>query len=159
MPQRGIVLPTMKFVLLIASSFLLLACGAEESTCGGGNSATLGVGQGISFSDGCVQSPGNFENSDLYVTYGEPYLKLTPGGEKSNKQTDVRWTNPSKYGSLPEVPDTLPADGSSPSLTQVKTGYGFVIKNHTTSGYTKGWIESGEPNSPSITMQFEALVD
>jgi hypothetical protein len=158
----------MKSFLILMTSFLVLACGAEESGCNGGNTATLSDGQGISFSDGCVHSSGNKKNSDLYVTFGEPYLKLTPGGDKPKvlpngdeikTQTDVLWTHPTKYGSLAEVPDTLPADGSSPSLSQVRTGYGFVIKNHTTSGYTKGWIETAEPNTGLITMHFEALVD
>ena len=138
---------------------LLGACAADEDTSCTGDTVTLQAKQGVSFADGCVQTPGNFLNSDLYVTQGAPYLKLAPGGTSSVNTVDVRWSTPSTYNSLAEVPDTLPNVDSTSSLPQAKTGIGFVIKNHTTDGYTKGWIQDGAPETGYVTIQFTPLAN
>jgi len=138
---------------------LLLACGADGDSSCSGDKVTLQADQGVSFGDGCVQTPGNFKNSDLYATDSGTYLKLSTGGPNSAHTMPVQWNTGKTFSSLEEVP--VPAaelSGDGIPLPSVKSNMGFVLKNYTTGDYTKVWVQTAEPNSGSITLQFEQIL-
>lgn len=114
---------------------------------------TLKPEQGVNFATGQVIDPGNFKNSDLYATYGHTYLKITPGGDKSTVSNPVLWQGP--VNSFDQITFNVPVDGKGYSLAQARSGEAFVLKNHLSDGYTRGWIIAGDDTV--VTIEYELL--
>ena len=143
---------------LISLSFVfLLSCSATPS---GGNSGEgldggLKDGEGASFTQNKLTSPGNFKNSDIYaVENGPEGLKLISGGPNSTEPSPVNWFKSGgkaqTFGSLAEVPNTKPSDTDTTSLPHAKTGNGFVVKNNMGFGHTRGWISYADAETVII---------
>ena len=139
---------------------VLAGCGGESTGEGAGSGeATFGLEQGVNFTTGAVQNPAKFNNCDLYATSGGSHLKLKTGGETIVDNQPVNWFKtggvPTKFNGLAEVPSDKPTSDMYESLLKAKTGVGFVLKNHTGAGYTRGWIR--DATATSITIEYAPL--
>lgn len=144
---------------LIALAAATSGCDSDPSPAVSGT-VTLHAEEGIDLHSGKVQKPGNFKNSDLYVTSNGSSLELIPGGASPTQSRPVNWfvngggVNQT-FDSLASVPDEAPAtDAMGVPLVHAKTGNGFVALRRA-GGYTKGWISAAD--GTAVTIEFEPL--
>ena len=118
----------------------------------------LSANTGADFASGDV-APGTFQ-WDLYATAGGRGLKLTPGGPTPVESQDVIWWKSGAgvletYDSLDDVPFADPATSGDVSLPAAQPGVGFVLRNNTTEGVTRGWVR--EANESRVVIEYELL--
>ncbi len=157
----------MKNLLAVAfglSLGLVAACDTSTSSSSVNASATsgvvtLGTDEGIDFTTGVVQQPGNFGNSDLYTSQNGSAMKLTSGGANIVDVRPVSFFQTSGgvypiYADLDDVPNVRPEASMKLPLPKADVGNGFTIL--TASGaYTKGFVVSA--SATSVTIQYEPL--
>ncbi len=144
----------------VAVAFAVSACavtGGGTTSAPSAGTVTLRAEEGVNFTTGAHQKPGNFKNSDLFATNGgSAGLKLAPGGPDATSPELCTFFigaggKPTSYDNLAAVPDTLPtAATSQPALPHATAKNGFVVKNHTGSGYTKGWVSAASASEVTI---------
>jgi hypothetical protein len=139
---------------------VLAGCGGESTGEGAGSGeATFGLDQGFNFTTGTVQKAEEYNKCDLYATSGGSHLKLKTGGETIVDNQPVNWFKTggvtTKFSALAEVPSEKPTSGMYEPLLKAKAGVGFVLKNQTGAGYTRGWIR--DATATSITIEYAPL--
>ena len=143
--------------------WVLAGCGAETTPgSGSGDSAggelVIGVEKGAVFGDGTLVE--KFNQADLFVTpNGDKGPRAATGGTTSTKNEPANWFYKgglaTVFSSLDEVPNTKPEPGAHGVILNVEAGYGFVIKNYASGGYTRGWVKSATPSQ--ITVEYEVF--
>lgn len=153
-------------VVLLSLCAATFVAGCDSSSDGPGvvtpgpGETTIKADEGINFTSGEHQDPGNYANSDIYATSMGSHLKLATGSDRPTTNRPVNWfpTGGGKYNtyvSLADVPDApLPTDADTASLTIPEQGNGFITLN-AAGTYTKGWLKA--VTATSITIEYAPL--
>jgi hypothetical protein len=146
--------------LAVMASLALVACDSGEDAATQRGTVTLQAEQGVNFATGEVLTPGNFQNSDLFVTANGGSFRMSPGGPSPTKVRDTSWIKSGggvllTFESLAAVPEALPTPGAGSPLPQAKEHIGFVVQDMR-GGYAKGWVE--RLSADSITVQYAPVV-
>ncbi|MEZ4265450.1 MAG: hypothetical protein R3F39_03650 [Myxococcota bacterium] len=149
--------------LLVAtalSALLLTGCDSSDDVAvTQAGTVTLRAEEGVDFATGQILRPGNYLNSDLYVTANAPSFRMSPGGPSPTKVRDTSWIKTGggvlvAFDSLADVPETLPTPGAGSPLPSAKVHIGFVIEDMR-GGFAKGWVQ--ELTSDTITVQYAPI--
>lgn len=149
--------------LIGAIACLVLTIGCAESRRSASASSgliTLNANEGVVFTTGDILPGDKFNQVDLIATDNGDRLRLASGGETTTKPNPVNWF-PADGGlyqmftSLDDVPADKPGDTSGTSQLKTTAGYGFVLKNYISGGYTKGWIQSSSPTE--VVIEYEVF--
>ena len=150
----------------IAAFTLTLSCTASVVGCAdfagsnrsSGGVITLSADQGIVFSSEEVLSGDKFNQVDLLATENGDRLRLAAGGETTTKPNPVNWFPADQglyqmFSGLADVPADKPQETNGVSMLKTTSGYGFVLKNFASGGYTKGWIRSSSASEDVIEYE------
>ncbi len=143
----------------LLSALPLLGCDSATEPATQRGAVTLLAEEGVDFATGQVLRPGNYQNSDLFVTANGGSFRMSPGGPDPTRVRDVRWIKTGggmlmTFDSLAEVPETLPTPDAGSPLPTAKEHIGFVVQDMR-GGFAKGWVETLRPDS--ITIQYAPL--
>ena len=146
-----------------------VACGPEASGSGkdGGESnprtLSVKVENGVVFETQETIQGLKFNQVDMmFSANGGDGPRAATGGSKSTENAPANWFKGGggmykTYAGLDDVPrDQKPLDGDSGVCLNVKTGYGFVVKNFVSPGYTAGWVQAASPSE--LTIEY-VLID
>jgi hypothetical protein len=134
----------------------LAGCDSTTEPTTQAGAVTLRAEEGVDFATGEIQRPGNYLNSDLFVTANGGSFRMSPGGPSPTKVRDTSWIKGGggllvAFDSLAAVPETLPTPGAGSPLPTAKVHIGFVVQDMR-GGYAKGWVEA--LSADSITIQY-----
>ena len=121
---------------------------------------TLNANEGVVFSTGDILPGDKFNQVDLNATDNGDRLRLASGGETTTKPNPVNWFPAAgglyqMFTSLEDVPDDKPGNSAGTSQLKTTAGYGFVLKNYISDGYTRGWIRSSSPTE--VVIEYELI--
>ena len=146
----------------VLSSLLLTACAESRGSRSGGGSGvvTLNADEGVVFASGEILPGDKFNQVDLLATDNGDRLRLATGGATTTKPNPVNWFPASgglyqMFESLDDVPADKPTDSTGTSMLKTTSGYGFVIQNYVSEGYTVGWIQSSSPTE--VIIEYEVI--
>ena len=143
-------------LLGVLSLFLLGGCADGSPAAAGSGIVTLFADDGVHFGTGTVQSPGNFQDSDVRATSSATHgcLTLNPGGPKPTTNHPVDWFDGQEFVSLEEVPTEATNPVTNQSLVCAETGRGFLMEAKW-GGWTRAWIQAA--GAQSVTLHFEPV--
>lgn len=152
----------MRIAISVAVLFALIPLAACDSSGGAhvtSGTVTFSIEEGVDFTSGRVIDRANYQNADLIATSSGSGVKLATGGPTPADNRPVNWFIGAggvhkTFGSLAEVPATVPDATMTASLVKAKAGNGFVLLAHG-GAYVHGWIAAAD--GQSVTVQFEPL--
>ena len=164
MKYRGLSFLQHKTTVVLSAvllSLLLIACAESRgSRSGGSGVVTLHADEGVVFDNGEILPGDKFNQVDLLATDNGDRLRLATGGATTTKPNPVNWFPASgglyqMFEGLDDVPADKPTESTGTSMLKTTSGYGFVLQNYVSGGYTVGWIQSSSPTE--VIIEYEVI--
>jgi hypothetical protein len=153
--QLALVLP----LGLVALFALGLGCGDDGGPPPDAGTVSIANDQGIDFSSGALEDPGNYANSDIFATAnGDSGMKVVTGGNNPTHNRPITWFRTGggiapQFSDLASVP-SAPAPTAYDALVHAKSGNGFLVRA-ANGDLVRGWLSSATANT--ITVQWERI--
>ena len=140
--------------IVVAGIMLLLAACADGGDASPDGVVTLLLDEGVNFSSGAKQIPGNFQDSDVWATSNATLacMGLSPGGPTPISYQPVDWLKGQTFAGIDDVPSVASDPVTNQSLTCAETGGGFLIESKA-AGWIKVWIQ--DASVTSVTLVYE----